>query len=140
MEPTYRAGYMQHMAVRKTGSNWRKNAGNHSIAFELLGPPRLSKLLYEIHIMRLFNESMQDIISETPDELSKKCFDIIVNDDKLRNEMLAIGIPILLPNGESLLRGNMINTRHSEATILWTLMNRTLIPRGLLWKDGLTCV
>ena len=34
--------------------------------------------------------------------------EIIVSDDKLRNEMLAIGIPILLPNGDSLLRGSII--------------------------------
>ncbi len=107
LEPTYRAGYMQHMAVKKLDELERKH-GKYSIAFELLGPPRLSKLLYEIHLMRLFNKSMQDIIDKTPDELSKKCFDIIVNDDDLRNEMLAVGIPVLLPNGESLLRGSII--------------------------------
>ncbi len=107
LEPTYRAGYMQHMAVKKL-KELEKKHNSHSIAFELLGPPRLSKLLYEIHLMRLFNKTLQDIIDKTPDELSEKCFDIIVNDDKLRNEMLAVGIPILLPNGESLLRGSII--------------------------------
>ena len=107
LEPTYRAGYMQHMAVKKLAELEKKH-GNHSVAFELLGPPRLSKLLYEIHLMRLFNRTMQDIIDKTPDELSKKCLDIIVNDDKLRNEMLAVGIPILMPGGDSLLRGSII--------------------------------
>ena len=42
------------------------------------------------------------------EELSKKCFEIITNDADLRNEILAIGIPVLLPNGASLLRGNTI--------------------------------
>jgi hypothetical protein len=107
LEPTYRAGYMQHMAVKKLDELEKKH-NNYSVAFELLGPPRLSKLLYEIHLMRLFNKSMKDILNRTPEELSQKCFDIIVNDDKLRNEMLAVGIPILLPDGNSLLRGSII--------------------------------
>lgn len=107
LEPTYRAGYMQHMAVKKL-AELEKLHNKFSVAFELLGPPRLSKLLYEIHLMRLFNKSMRDIIEKTPVELSEKCFDIVVKNDKLRNEMLAIGIPVLLQDGKSLLRGSII--------------------------------
>jgi hypothetical protein len=40
-------------------------------------------------------------------EDSDKC-DIITDNTDLRNEILAIGIPILLPNGKSLLRGSII--------------------------------
>jgi hypothetical protein len=107
LEPTYRAGYMQHMAVKKL-AELEKKYNKYSVAFELLGPPRLSKLLYEIHILRIFNKTMRDIINKSPEELSGKSFDIIVNDNDLRNEVLAIGIPVLLPDGESLLRGNII--------------------------------
>jgi len=107
MEPTYRAGYMQHMAVKKLAELEKKH-GKSSVAFELLGPPRLSKLLYEIHLLRLFNKTMRDILNKSPEELSEKSFEIITNDSDLRNEILAIGIPILLPNGESLLRGGAI--------------------------------
>ena len=107
MEPTYRAGYMQHMAVQKL-DELEKMHGKSSVAFELLGPPRLSKLLYEIHLLRLFNKTMKDILNKSPKELSEKCFEIITNDADLRNEILAIGIPVLLPNGESLLRGSTI--------------------------------
>jgi hypothetical protein len=107
LEPTYRAGYMQHMAVKKLAELEKQN-DKYSVAFELLGPPRLSKLLYEIHLLRLFNKTVKDIIRKTPSELSDNCFNILVNDDKLRNEMLAIGIPVLLPDGGSLLRGSII--------------------------------
>ncbi len=95
LEPTYRAGYMQHMAVRKLDELEKLNNIN-SVAFELLGPPRLSKLLFEIHLLRLFNKTMHDIVKANPTELSKKCMEIITVDDKLRNEILSIGIPILL--------------------------------------------
>jgi hypothetical protein len=107
MEPTYRAGYMQHMAVKKLAELEQIN-NVHSVAFELLGPPRLSKLLYEIHLLRLFNKTLRDILKASPEDLSDKCFDLISNNSDLRNDILAIGIPILLPNGESLLRGTII--------------------------------
>ncbi|HUX93125.1 MAG TPA: hypothetical protein VMV36_04900 [Ignavibacteriaceae bacterium] len=107
MEPTYRAGYLQHMAVKKLNQLEKENHVS-SVAFELLGPPRLSKLLYEIHIISLFNKTMKDVLSLSPKELSEKCFEIITENSKLRSEIISIGIPVLLPDGESLLRGNTI--------------------------------
>ncbi len=107
LEPTYRAGYMQHMAVEKLAELEKKH-NVHSVAFELLGPPRLSKLLYELHLLSLFNKTLQDIIKASAKELSQNCFDIISKDDDLRNEILAIGIPILIPSADRLLRGSII--------------------------------
>lgn len=107
MEPTYRAGYMQHMAVEKLAELESEN-NKASVAFELLGPPRLSKLLYEIHLLRLFSKTMKDILAASPEDLSKKCLELITTDDELRNEIISIGIPILLPDGRSLLRGGII--------------------------------
>jgi hypothetical protein len=107
LEPTYRAGYMQHMAVKKLIQLEQEN-NVASVAFELLGPPRLSKLLYEIHILNLFNTTMHDIINASPEDLSKTAFNIIKENEKLRNEMLSIGLPILYPDGNYLLRGGII--------------------------------
>jgi len=107
MEPTYRAGYMQHTAVEKL-SQLEKEHNVTSVAFELLGPPRLSKLLYEIFLISLNYRAISDIINSKPEELSKKCFDIIDNSSKIRSEIISIGIPILLPDGKSLLRGSNI--------------------------------
>ncbi len=107
LEPTYRAGYMQHSAVEKL-AQLEEKYNISSVAFELLGPPRLSKLLFEIHLIRLICKTMNDILNMQPEELSEKCFDIILNNKKQRSEIISIGIPILLPNGESLLRGSNI--------------------------------
>lgn len=107
MEPTYRAGYMQHMAVEKLDELEKIN-NVKSVAFELLGPPRLSKLLFEIHLIGLNCKTMNDIINSDPEALSEKCFAQIIEDSKLRSEIISIGIPILLPDGESLLRGNSL--------------------------------
>ncbi len=107
MEPTYRAGYMQHMAVKKLKQLEREH-NVRSIAFELLGPPRLSKLLYEIYLIGKNFRTMHELLKANPDELSNKCFEDVISDSKLRSEIISIGIPILLPNGESLLRGSTI--------------------------------
>ena len=107
MEPTYRAGYMQHMAVKKLKQLEKENNVS-SVAFELLGPPRLSKLLYEIHLFGKNFKTMYEFLKADPEELSNQCLEDLINNSKLRSEIISIGIPILLPNGESLLRGSMI--------------------------------
>ena len=105
LEPTYRAGFMQHSAVEKL-EELEKIHNVDSVAFELLGPPRLSKLLHEIHLIKLVKNEMKSILETTPEELSGKIVEIVKSNDELRNQILSIGIPILLPDGKNLLRGN----------------------------------
>ncbi len=107
LEPTYRAGFLQHSAVDKL-EELEKIHNTNSVAFELLGPPRLSKLLHEINILKAISGGMKQIIKENPFDLSNKALDLLKNNPKLRNEIISIGIPILLADGKSLLRGNDI--------------------------------
>ncbi|MBN2572234.1 MAG: short-chain dehydrogenase [Ignavibacteriales bacterium] len=107
LEPTYRAGFLQHTAVQKL-KELEKQHNKDSVAFELLGPPRLSKFLYELYLIKLICGKMKDIPNYKADELSAKAFQIISSDTNLRSEIVSIGIPVLLPDGKSLLRGNDI--------------------------------
>ncbi len=107
LEPSYRAGFMQHAAVEKL-EELEKIHNVDSVAFELLGPPRLSKLLHEIHLIKLVKNEMKSVVEADTKELSDKMVEIIRSNDELRNQILSIGIPILLPDGKSLLRGNEI--------------------------------
>ncbi|MCF8241723.1 MAG: short-chain dehydrogenase [Melioribacteraceae bacterium] len=107
LEPTYRAGYLQHSAVSKLRQLEKLN-DKDSVAFELLGPPRLSKLLYEIYLIKKVYPKFKEIINADHKELSAKIVDIIKSNDQLRNEITSIGMPILLPDGKSLIRGNKI--------------------------------
>lgn len=105
MEPTYRAGYMQHTAVEKL-EELEELYGVNSVAFELLGPPRLSKLLHELNLIRLVAGTMKKIASSNGEKLSKQVHNYILKNEKIRSEIISIGIPILMPDGKSLLRGN----------------------------------
>jgi len=107
LEPTYRAGFMQHYAVEKL-RELEKQHGKESVAFELLGPPRLSKLLFEIHLLKLCFGDFETILNEKPELLSEKTFELLKENNSLRSEIISIGIPILPPDGKSVLRGEVM--------------------------------
>jgi hypothetical protein len=107
MEPTYRAGFLQRYAVDKL-DQLEKTHDAESVAFELLGPPRLSKLLHEINLLRKVGGGMKEIIAFSAEELQEKVVDLLQSNEELRGEIISIGIPILLPDGKSLLRANQI--------------------------------
>ncbi|HPO63220.1 MAG TPA: short-chain dehydrogenase [Candidatus Kapabacteria bacterium] len=102
--PTYRGGFLYQNAMNKIESLEKENNVS-SIAFEMLGPPRLSKLLFETHILRNICSSMKDALKYKPEELSVKAVNLINSNSKLRSEMLSIGLVILFPDGKSYLRG-----------------------------------
>ncbi len=105
LNPTYRAGYMQHFAVEKL-AQLEKQHNISSVAFEMLGPPKLSKLLYELHLLSTVAKTMKGITEKSAAALSKECTQLISTNADLRNQMLSIGIPVLLPDGKKVLRGN----------------------------------
>ncbi len=104
MGPTYRAGYLRHSALQKM----RRLQAEHksdSIAFELLGPPRLSKLLYEAYLLKRCKFTMDEVINHSPAFIASCAQEQIKTDAALRSEIISIGIPILLSDGKSLIRG-----------------------------------
>jgi len=104
---TYRSGIMRNLAIDKMRKLINKNSDG-SIAFELLGPPRLSKLLFEANLLKRIASSINGVMAISPKVLSSKIAELISNDTKLRSQIISIGIPILLPDGRSLLRGPFV--------------------------------
>src|SRR5579883_525815 len=70
MGPTYRAGILRSMALEQLEALEKEHDAD-SIAFEMLGPPRLSKLLYEAHILGRVGNSMKEILTSDEEELTK---------------------------------------------------------------------
>ncbi len=119
LHPSYRAGYLQHFAVNKMAKLEKEN-NVFSVAFEMLGPPRLSKLLFEIHLLKLCYGTLDAIPKQQPLKVSEKITALLNENDALRNEILSIGIPILLPSGKQLLRGNDIKVPRINAPVKTT--------------------
>ena len=107
LSPTYRAGYMFNSALAAM-RKLEQEHGVDSVAFEILGPPRLSKLLYEAYLLRVCFGDIRTVARTETGILSKRLFDLLKADDQLRSQIISIGIPILLPDGKSLVRGSTI--------------------------------
>jgi NAD(P)-dependent dehydrogenase (short-subunit alcohol dehydrogenase family) len=103
MGPTYRAGMMRHWALEKLLALERRH-NVHSVAFENLGPPRLSKLLFEADLLRRCYRTMEAVRTAAPAEMSRRLAGEIARDAACAREIVSIGIPVLLPDGR-LLRG-----------------------------------
>jgi len=103
MGPTYRAGLMRHWALEKLRT-LEKEEGARSVAFENLGPPRLSKLLFEADLLAEAFSTMAKVRAASPRELSLRTVGLLQESPRRRSEIVSIGIPIVLPDGR-LLRG-----------------------------------
>lgn len=110
--PTYRAGYLRQAALTRL----RQLEAEHgpAVAFEILGPPRLSKLLYEAHLLKSEMGTIEAIIGARPEELADALARHVKDDANMRCRILSIGVPILLPDGERLLRGPVIKSQNAH--------------------------
>jgi len=104
LAPTYRAGFLFNSAIKKM-AKLEKEHDVQSVAFEVLGPPRLSKLLYEAHLLELGYNDMKTVMQTDARTISKRLLALVQENQKLRAQIISIGIPILLPDGKTLLRG-----------------------------------
>jgi hypothetical protein len=102
--PTYRAGVLREVALDRMAALERET-GVQAVAYEMLGPPRLSKLLFESSILARLHGGLEDVAAMDAQTTADAAHRLITDDDDLRSRMLTIGIPILLPDGASMLRG-----------------------------------
>jgi hypothetical protein len=101
--PTYRAGILRHWAIDRM-LELEKQHGVHSVAFEMLGPPRNAKLLFEAHLLRLAFGTMDAVREASPEQVRDALDALVRTRPNEANRVLSIGVPILLDSGE-VLRG-----------------------------------
>ncbi len=107
LAPTYRAGFMFTGALDRMKTLEREH-GIDSVAFEMLGPPRLSKLLYEAYLLKLCFGDLRTVSRTESAVMSRRLLELIQADADVRSHIISIGIPILLPDGKSLVRGETV--------------------------------
>jgi NAD(P)-dependent dehydrogenase (short-subunit alcohol dehydrogenase family) len=105
--PTYRGGVLRSRAVERL-ARLEAESGVPSVAFEMLGPPRLSKLLYEAHILGLVGGSVRSIMEGDAAQMSEAAAALVRANADLRSRIISIGIPVLMPDGATLLRAEKI--------------------------------
>lgn len=108
MVPSYRAGYLRGSAIEAM-RRLEHETNSHSIATGELGPPKLTKLLYETHLLKTKYRTLQSVVEEGAQEISNALWHYLQRNHDLRNTIISIGIPILPPEGDRLIRGPRIN-------------------------------
>src|SRR5438034_1121196 len=124
--PTYRAGVLRAHAIEQLRALERQTK-SRSVAYEMLGPPRLTKLLWEAHLCALLRPSVRALARSNAQELATEAHALVTRDAALRSHILSVGIPILAPDGEAVYRGRQVVVADDGAD------PRAAAPRG--WVD-----
>lgn len=104
--PTYRAGIVRAGALAKLAQLERQH-GVRSVAFEFLGPPRLTKLLYETQILSELVPSVEALAQGNAADLARRAAELATRDSDLRSMILSIGLPIIV-SGDLVYRGETV--------------------------------
>jgi len=114
-EPSYRAGVMREHAVREMARLESEKRGEvPSIALGHLGPPKLSKLLAEAHLIReaAGTNDISAIRAIAPAELRRRVEDFLDDNPIVASTIVRIGTPILRERN-----GKLTLTRGPRITI-----------------------
>ncbi|HEX5138942.1 MAG TPA: hypothetical protein VFY93_18370 [Planctomycetota bacterium] len=105
LAPTYRGGLLRQAAIDRLQQIDREGAVP-SVALGDLGPPQLSKYLFELYLMReLWPTVAQAVASLQAADAGKRLQAALEERPDLRDAIISVGIPVLLPDGKTFLRG-----------------------------------
>ena len=107
LAPSYRGGFLRGRALQDLEA-LEAESGTRSVALGMLGPPELSKVLWEAELLSLCYETIPAVLEASPDEISKSVTALLEDRSDLRDMVVSIGTPILMPDGMTLLRGPLI--------------------------------
>lgn len=107
MNPTYRAGYLRQQVLMEM-DRLEQETETHSVALGQLGPPELSKLLWEAELLKVEYGTLEQVLAQEPDAISERLHNHLKWDQKMCQTITSLGLPILLPDGKHLMRGPRI--------------------------------
>lgn len=107
MNPTYRAGYLRQQVLQDM-SCLEKQTGTHSVALGMLGPPQISKLLWEVELLNIVYGKLEAVLIQKPEIIAETIYRKVQVDARLQHLITSIGVPILSPDGKQLIRGPFI--------------------------------
>ena len=105
--PTYRAGMLRRNAVGRLRALEQRHA-HRGVAYEMLGPPRLTKLLYEAHLCSRVRSSVRALAVSQPAALAAAVYRLVKDEAPLRQHIVSVGLPIIVPDGKSLYHGSVV--------------------------------
>ena len=117
MGSTYRAGVLRSAALERL-EEMEREAGVESVAYEMLGPPRLTKLLFEGAILKRLYKTYDEALALDPEKTAERAQTLIQEDADFRQRMVSAGLAVLLKEGDQLLRGPVVKITPAEGRSL----------------------
>lgn len=124
--PTYRAGMLREHAVARL-RELERETGGRVVAYEMLGPPRLSKMLFEAELCARLRGTVRALAASDAQALAAEGHALIERDADLRRHILSVGLPIVAPDGRRVYRGREVVVPPAGDDLL------AAAPRG--WVD-----
>jgi hypothetical protein len=107
VDPSYRAGVLRDDALVRL-QELEEKTDTHSVALGQLGPPELSKLLWEAELLKLTYGTLPAVLAATAAEISVATTRLLEERPGLRDTITSLGLPILAMEGDALVRGPRI--------------------------------
>jgi hypothetical protein len=123
--PTYQAGVLRSVAIDRL-RELEAEHGVRPVAFEMLGPPRLSKSLFEAHVCGRLCGSMRMLAGQDAAKLATAAAALLAADAELRSIIVSVGLPVVL-EGDRVYRGAVVIVEPEDGDL------EAAVPRG--WVD-----
>src|SRR5207245_11302962 len=114
--PTYRAGILREYALARLDALERERGP--ALAYEMLGPPRLTKMLFEAHLCGRLRSSVRALAGSEATRLAGEALALVERDPALRRRILSVGLPIVTPDGRCVYRGSLVVVRPDDGDAL----------------------
>jgi len=105
--PTYRAGVLRRNAIGRLRA-LEESRHARGVAYEMLGPPRLTKLLYEAYLCRQLCPNVRALAGSQAGALAEAAWHLLTTDGALRQQIISVGLPIVAPDGKNVYRGSTV--------------------------------
>ncbi len=117
MGPTYRAAFLRPLVIHRMHREMERT-GLGSVAFEILGPPRLSKLLFEAELLKRVFGTIPRVLARSPESVSQQLIAYLEEHPRFLQEILAVGLAVLLPGPKLVFarRRDTLLDKHWERT------------------------
>jgi hypothetical protein len=105
--PTYRAGVLRRNAIGRLRA-LEESHDARGVAYEMLGPPRLTKLLYEAYLCRQLCPNVRALAGSKARALADAAWKLLAANAALRQQIISVGLPIVAPDGKAVYRGSIV--------------------------------
>jgi len=113
LDPSYRGGFLRPIALADL-KELETSTETPSVAIGQLGPPQLTKLLFETHLLSRIHPSVSAWVKEEADDASIAArLEEELRSSGLDRTITSLGVPIRLPDGDTILRGARITIPES---------------------------